>query len=261
MHLNELQKRVEKAIDTTHGSDGAIANLVKNTENGLKPGFRYQFEKTQLKPTLKTLVDKLKSMGFEKLGAGNFSDVWGRPNDKYVIKFNRQSDEGFLAFVQYAKKNWQSNPHLPRVYRIWKVDQYFCVVLERLDQLTSIEDRDLKKAMLKMADYLSEEDDSLETINPVTLIKTELRQCLSSINVGGSGSYGMVDFFGIHTRDKARVNRVATRMLRYMKDAKGIVAFVQFLKRQRMQSRYADLHSDNIMIRHGKFIVFTDPLA
>jgi hypothetical protein len=60
----------------------------------------------------------LHRMGFQLLGVGSYSTVWGQPGDPYVVKLV-QDDPCFLRFAQYCNAN-RGNPHVPRMGRVMR---------------------------------------------------------------------------------------------------------------------------------------------
>lgn len=78
------------------------------------------------------------SNGYEELGAGIYSVVFGRPGDNIVIKVGQDTPEEdpWVDYVEWLR-GYQNNPHFPRVGKIkWFTDKrgrkFYLVAIERL---------------------------------------------------------------------------------------------------------------------------------
>jgi len=67
-----------------------------------------QAEKMQL-----ALLQKLKAMGWKKIGEGSYSYVFENSSKPYILKVNKREDKGFLAYAELIKKS--RNPHFPKI--------------------------------------------------------------------------------------------------------------------------------------------------
>lgn len=88
-------------------------------------------------------IERLKVRGFENIGGGHFSHVYGKPGCKYVIKVSRDRshvgpesrEDGWLPFAEYAKRN--PDKHLPKIGWIkWYRMGFFVAKIERLQPAT-----------------------------------------------------------------------------------------------------------------------------
>jgi hypothetical protein len=85
------------------------------------------------------LIDNHK---IKKLGMGDYGVVFQHPSDPNLAVKVMRSDEGnSIAFLKYARKNWKSNPWLPKIFKIHEYehndsgDQYYIVFMEKLKPL------------------------------------------------------------------------------------------------------------------------------
>lgn len=88
----------------------------------------------------KFLTDK----GYERLGAGIFSSVYGKPGDKTVIKVSKREDVCWLRYARWVM-NQPANKHLPKIfslrtYKDKKGEKLFVSRLERLHELDDVID-------------------------------------------------------------------------------------------------------------------------
>lgn len=75
----------------------------------------------------------LAKAGYKKLGDGLFARVWQKPGVKYVLKLFHADDVCYANYVRLIKRH-QNNPHFPKVYgQLVKVTpEYYAVRLEPL---------------------------------------------------------------------------------------------------------------------------------
>lgn len=100
-------------------------DIFADPESGLPP---------RRKSKLNQLTAWLEQHGFKNLGQGSFGAVYEKPGYPWVFKvFNR--DPAYLYFLKYAMAH-QSNPHLPKIRGLIKIDDNTYVV--RMEKLTQI---------------------------------------------------------------------------------------------------------------------------
>jgi hypothetical protein len=86
----------------------------------------------------KSVMDKLKAQGQQRLGAGAFGSVWGAEGTDFVTKVTFGNDWGYLRYLEMV----QTAPHNPFFPRIHHVDVYMdrdgdtvlVIKMERLDK-------------------------------------------------------------------------------------------------------------------------------
>jgi len=94
---------------------------------------------------------KLLDRGFEVIGAGFYSVVYGRERSDRVIKVARM--DGTYHFLRLAQEH-PDNPHYPRVYFLKKIGGGYVAVLERLTCWDRDEDRMLRDMQEQARDFL-----------------------------------------------------------------------------------------------------------
>lgn len=104
--------------------------------NELRPSDAKLLVKTDLTLPIE-IIKYLESQGYEKLGEGQYAQVWGMPNSNAVIKVSTQQDKCWLRFVEFVHS--EKSPFLPKISRIkrWNYDgkNYFIAFIERLKSL------------------------------------------------------------------------------------------------------------------------------
>src|ERR1035441_6235229 len=80
------------------------------------------------------LESKLAKFGWERLGAGVYSSVYGKTKKSYVLKINKRPDEGYEKYVKLIKK--YRNKYFPRItdMKVLKIggEKYYVYLIERL---------------------------------------------------------------------------------------------------------------------------------
>ena len=92
--------------------------------------------------TPKALAAYLQQHGFEELGSGIYSSVWGQDRSGAVVKVSRRPDTCWLSFIEFAAKH--KNKHLPKVGKVQVytdpntgVTNFYCF-MERLSHINRI---------------------------------------------------------------------------------------------------------------------------
>ncbi len=82
--------------------------------------------------------NRLENRGYEMLGSGMYSKVWGKPGSSKVIKVGATSDSWLTYIVWAMSKGYVSN-HAPRVdsFKVNGQEGYFVAVMERLRRLNT----------------------------------------------------------------------------------------------------------------------------
>lgn len=76
---------------------------------------------------------KLTQDGYELLGAGCFSQVYGRAGDPVVIKVCKSKDKWF-DYAQWILKNVPEHPNVPRIYELEDHGAWYAAKMERLER-------------------------------------------------------------------------------------------------------------------------------
>lgn len=88
------------------------------------------------------LEDYFTKNGYKILGSGFFSNVWGKPGEKFVIKVgnNDTINDCYLDFMNFIKSN--QSQHLPKIGKIREFKSWYLIPIEKLDVLTLPTNRD-----------------------------------------------------------------------------------------------------------------------
>ena len=89
--------------------------------------------------------DKLRQLGWKKLGSGSFSNIYGNDKKTYVIKVNASPDPGYSSYVKLIHKF--PNKHFPKIsdrktFRI-NYNNYDIYLIEKLYRIPMTEARSL----------------------------------------------------------------------------------------------------------------------
>jgi hypothetical protein len=90
-------------------------------------------DKSYSRKEKKNLTTHLAALGWELIGHGQFSLVYGNPKFEYVLKIFTQDTPGGIEWLEYVVAN-QNNPFLPRVYgKMWRISHTaYAIRMERL---------------------------------------------------------------------------------------------------------------------------------
>ncbi len=169
----------------------------------------------------------LEKHGFEEIGSGAFSAIYGRDDVPFVVKINKEHDPG--AFQFYSTISRKPAKHFPKVHKLMTyVDDlgrfYFIVVMERLDRL----EKDTWKKKIN--------EDSRNFIHWLTAHPHSLMKKFTKSDTKASNKW-------------SKRNRASE---------KTILSMLSFVEKFAV----ADFHEDNVMIRMPQGdVVLTDPLC
>lgn len=168
--------------------------------------------------------DILINAGYSKVGDGNWSQVYRKANESYVLKLFSSTDYAYLAFLALVKNH--PNIHFPTVIgKLIKVtENYYAVRLEPLENVNSTADQFVKVAR----DYIRGIDLN-EFIDGVRMIDADNPHWQDIIKAR--------DFMENHSEIKKACDLIGTLLPRFR----------------------LDMHRDNVMLRNTTF-VFTDPI-
>ncbi len=99
------------------------APFTDKQEEQFLSSLKKKVDKTKVWPELRAITKMVKSASpkAKKVGAGYYSQAYGRPRSNTIIKITHGeggSETNALRFLRWAKK--QKNPHLPKIYNITK---------------------------------------------------------------------------------------------------------------------------------------------
>lgn len=77
------------------------------------------------------LIEQYRSAGFQRLGGGLYSSVYAKPDADWCIKVSHTND-GCLAYYQFAIQNGWIGTHAPYIYSIKAVNGLYVTIMERL---------------------------------------------------------------------------------------------------------------------------------
>src|SRR6266446_2469563 len=82
--------------------------------------------------------NRLEKRGYEMLGIGMYSRVWGKPGSSKVIKVGTTNDS-WLTYIVWAMSKGYVGNHAPRVdsFKVNGQEGYFVAVMERLRRLNT----------------------------------------------------------------------------------------------------------------------------
>lgn len=125
------------------------------------------------KMTLETAVHLLMKKGYRVLGNGTYAKVLHKKGSPYAVKLFSKYDRGYARFYEYCKKNWQIDPHLPRVYGIGKyLSKFVAVRIEVLSEDTP----DGFEELAQMLQLYSEDPDFIKPRYAENLADVEKQQ-------------------------------------------------------------------------------------
>ena len=188
------------------------------------------------------VVKFLKTHGFKKLGGGLYSDVYGRPQDKYVVKISKYYDPCFLKYSEWMASQ-TDNPYVPHFewYKTYESIKGPLIILpvEKLRHLTradfnNIEDPAICIGLLRYGNLYDADNDKLrKKLKDQGYLKGTLNFEISK---------ELVKKFASHQF----IQTIATIHKKFTKGGKCSL----------------DLHAGNFMIRPStNTIVITDPLS
>lgn len=107
------------------------------------------YDHPKLPPTWRDLFkgheaykEKLRKRGYDELGEGFYSAVFGKPGSSKVIKVcHRANHDAYPLFAEWAHKN--PSPFLPVVHSFKRFETFYVVVLDRLEKTVRETDDDL----------------------------------------------------------------------------------------------------------------------
>jgi hypothetical protein len=84
-----------------------------------------------------TLTSNLEKMGWEKIGWGVFSSIYGNPKKSFVLKVNKREDKGYERYATIIKKN--PNKFFPKIsdMKVMKIgkNNYCVYLIEKLEEI------------------------------------------------------------------------------------------------------------------------------
>lgn len=80
-------------------------------------------------------IDGLRKFGFDLIGEGAFSEVYGKPYEPYVYKVSVMDrlDDGWLKYAKLVMSEFQDNPHAPKIYKLKVFENFYIAKMERLE--------------------------------------------------------------------------------------------------------------------------------
>lgn len=176
------------------------------------------------------LQSYLSDNGYTQLGKGNFSEVWAKPGERFVLKImlNDTSDDCYIDFIQALQH--ANNPHFPKIGRLrhFKLQHeefgnldWNIIPIERLEKLST-------KAIRKRGD-------------------AQLVLAYCQMKRGDNTRYRWFknpqEIYDQHIEDYPELGEA-----------------LKFLDRHIARTCRIDLHEDNMMLR-GNTLVITDPAS
>ena len=190
------------------------------------------FEEPNIDAGARKLHEWLLSRGFEEGGAGGYAVVYFHPNRPYMIKVAKQPDKNYLAYANFARYYYQTNPLLPAIYDIWSKNDYFLVVGEKLNSARG----KVPSPFIELTSYY-------------------LFAGVKRLAKDPNHVFSLEDL--IRQMPGWRQNLKADRQAWFANNKTNLQAIIKFIANQRAM---IDMHIGNIMMR-GNEIVFTDPVA
>lgn len=195
----------------------------------------------------------LKSNGWRKIGErSRNSHVLANPSSPYIIKILKESKmmrgrpevRCGVQWLRYCNKNWQSNPHLPRVYYVqtapdpeWRNATMYLAVMERLDEF------DVERLYAGMDDRQRAQMAAFMWVLVNALGRDQV--------MPPNASLGLLD----------AIERNAKRVAAENADHPLMQAKQAIMKIMAGSGCMDDLHAENVMMRPGSGeLVISDPL-
>ena len=109
---------------------------IKNKTASYKKALSGKFDYPQ------DLINFLEDNNFKKKGEGVFSSVYADDSHKVVIKINKGViDNSYIKFANFCRK--ENSPHLPKLGKIRKFDDYYVLAMEKLETSNSSDFKDM----------------------------------------------------------------------------------------------------------------------
>lgn len=175
------------------------------------------------------VINYLKEKNFKKIGSGFYSEVYSSPDENFVIKINKGNiDNNYLYFVDFC--NEYKSPHLPKLGKIKKYDNYYFLFIEKLQKINS----------------------------NIGIILDVLSMITRTTNLTNKEKFTEIvnDYLGTEYEDyDDMINNIVfgDQLLDLCKTLQQLLINVGF-------NSTDEVHEDNIMMRKDGTLVLTDPL-